>query len=51
MDSKENELSALLDFDLLKRLVVGIGEVSKNYKHSYTENQILGRKGGDSIRK
>ncbi|ERK34078.1 MAG: MerR family transcriptional regulator [Enterococcus sp.] len=29
MDSKENELSALLDFDLLKRLVVGIGEVSK----------------------
>ncbi|MCH4176540.1 MAG: MerR family transcriptional regulator [Streptococcaceae bacterium] len=29
MESKDNELSALLDFDLLKNLVVGIGEVSK----------------------
>jgi len=29
MDANDNDLSALLDFDLLKRLVVGIGEVSE----------------------
>lgn len=29
MDANDNDLSALLDFDLLKRLIVGIGEVSE----------------------
>ncbi|MDN5810822.1 MAG: MerR family transcriptional regulator, partial [Tetragenococcus koreensis] len=29
MDQKKDDISALLDFDLLKRLVVGIGEVSR----------------------
>lgn len=29
MESNNQDLSTLLDFDLLKRLVVGIGEVSK----------------------
>ncbi|GAA3023777.1 MerR family transcriptional regulator [Tetragenococcus solitarius] len=29
MNANDNDLSALLDFDLLKRLVVGIGEVSE----------------------
>lgn len=29
MNDDEEKLSALLDFDLLKKLVVGIGEVSK----------------------
>lgn len=44
MGQKEQEANALLDFDLLSRLVVGIGEVSEITGVPQKENSLLGRK-------